>query len=144
MRGDSSVRSSVSHMAMGDVMWRLVTAMLVTYGMSAVAWPGWCHGDALTESVFPLPHTNTHIARVCSQDHYPSILRIWGRGTTALELSVTFFFFFTFLSAPTYFLWGPHIFSLFSFSLCDITLNSWARFWTKGTPKQGLIGMQAF
>lgn len=60
MRGDSSVRSSVSHMAMGDVMWRLVTAMLVTYGTSAVARPSWCCGDALTESASPLPHWLTH------------------------------------------------------------------------------------
>lgn len=50
MRGDSSVRSSVSHMAMGDVMWRLVTAMLVTCATSVVAWPSWCCSDALTES----------------------------------------------------------------------------------------------
>lgn len=51
MRGDSSVRSSETHMAMGDVMWRLVTAMSVTCGTSAVARPSWCCGNALVAAL---------------------------------------------------------------------------------------------
>lgn len=58
---DSSVRSSVRHMAIGDEMWRLVAAMLVTYSMSSVAWPRWCCADGLTGSAFlPHKHTDSH------------------------------------------------------------------------------------
>lgn len=55
---DSSVRSSVRHMAIGDEMWRLVAAMLVTYSMSTAVWPRWCCADGLTGSAF-LPQNNT-------------------------------------------------------------------------------------
>lgn len=75
MRGDSSVRSPVSNMAIGDVMWRPVTAMLVTCGMFAVAWPSWCSSDALT--VVPPPHTQTHAPYICSQDHFAAFLPPW-------------------------------------------------------------------
>lgn len=80
---DSSVRSSVRHMAIGDEMWRLVAAMLVTYSMSSVTWPRWCCTDGLTGSAFlPHKHTDSHtwyfFLRIL---HYkPPIIGIYGTG----------------------------------------------------------------
>lgn len=51
MRGDSGVTSSVRHMAKGDVMWQLVTAMLLTCGTCAAAWSCWCLPSCLNRVV---------------------------------------------------------------------------------------------
>lgn len=85
MRGDSSVRSSVSHMAMGDERWRLVTAMLVTY--SSLQWRGLAGVVVMPRQGLPSP-SHTPYLFPGTLHCYPSILGIWGPATTAFELSV--------------------------------------------------------
>lgn len=68
MRGDSSVRSSVSRMATGDERWQLVTAMSVT--CSSLRWHGLAGARGCSWRICP-PHPPPHFApHVCSQGHF--------------------------------------------------------------------------